>query len=341
MKVKPGQLESVLQKSLSSVYFISGDEPLQLLEAADKIRSVAKKNCYTHREVLTADTDFDWNTLGQEACSLSLFSEKKIIDLRIPSGKPGSEGGKALVEYCRQPPSDTVLIISSGKISGAAKKTRWFQALEKKAVVIQVWPLQGNELMRWLQQRAKKTGLQIDNEGLKRLVSRVEGNLLAAAQEIEKLFVLHGQRPVTPKDIESLVADNARFDVFKLLDCMLTARVNKASRILQGLKVEGVAAPVVLWAVSREARTLYHIQSDLKQGLPSDRVFKKHQIWSQRQNIINMALNRLDLNGLEEILLLCCHADRQIKGRSSGDYWESLFSILIKFCAPGIKVETV
>jgi len=309
-------------------------------EAADEIRAAAKEAGFIVREVLSVESDFEWNTLRQEAGSASIFAEKKIIDLRLPSGKPGTQGAKALIDYCELFPADTLLLISAGKLPGSAQKSRWFQALEKTGVVIQVWPLQGSELLQWLQRRSRKKNMQIDGQALKLLASRVEGNLLAAAQEIEKLYILHGSKAISRQDVESLVADSARFDVFKLVDSLLSGRSNRAIRILYGLKAEGVAPPVVLWALSREARTLFNIKTELNRGERQNSVFGRFQVWEKRKQMVTAALNRLQLKDIEEIVLLCAKTDRQIKGRLQGDCWESLFSIALLFCSPEVMVKT-
>lgn len=340
MRLRLEQLPTDLRKKLHPVYLLCGDEPLQLGEAADEIRAYAKQAGYTVREVLNAEGNFDWQRLLVEADSLSIFAEKKIIDLRLPSGKPGNEGAKALLEYCSHLPPETLLLITCGKLSPQAQKSRWFQALDKAGAVLQVWPLQGATLVQWLQRRSQKKGMHIDPDGLKVLASRIEGNLLAAAQEIEKLYILHGDNAVSAHDVEQLVADSARYDVFKLMDSLLPGRINRAAKILQGLKAEGIAEPVLLWALSREARNLFNIKTDLAQGGPKDSVFAKHQVWDKRKQLVGTALKRLSLTQLEDILLLCARADRQIKGQSPGDSWETLFEICQRFCGAAVMAET-
>jgi len=182
MRLKLDQLTGALQKELAPVYLVSGDEPLQLGEAADDIPRAARTAGYLTREVIAIDTGNEWPQLTLEAESLSIFSDKKLIDLRLPSGKPGLEGGKALSAYCQRPPEDTVLLITAGKLDSAAQKSQWFQTLDKIAITVQVWPLQGPELLQWLQRRAERKGMHLDAEALKSLAVRVEGNLLAAAQ---------------------------------------------------------------------------------------------------------------------------------------------------------------
>jgi DNA polymerase-3 subunit delta len=349
MRLQPEQIIPALQKNLAPVYFISGDEPLQLGEVADAIRAAARKAGYTCREVLVADAGFSWNELAETAGSLSIFADKKIIDLRLPSGSPGADGAKALTAYCerlapkKSPQSghepvgqaeDTLLLITAAKLAGSSLKTQWFQALDKAGCVIQVWPLDGAELVRWLQQRMQQRGLQATTEGIKILASKVEGNLLAAAQEIEKLYVLYGAVSLTNQQIIDVVADNSRFDVFKLTDSILAAKVDRVYRILSGLRAEGVAAPVVLWALTREARSLLKIKRALAQGQNKAAVFKNNQIWDKRQQLVSDALNRLDDHDLNSILVLGATADRQIKGQQQGDAWQTLLAVCLMFARP-------
>lgn len=334
MRLKPEQIAAALQKDLAPVYFISGDEPLQLGEVADAVRAAARKAGYDSREVLVADSGFSWNELTESAGSLSIFADKKIIDLRLPSGTPGTDGAKALIAYCQRIPEDTLLLITAAKLAGSSLKTQWFQALDKAGCVIQVWPLEGQDLIRWLQQRMQRRGLQAETEGIKILASRIEGNLLAAAQEIEKLYVLYGAGQLSNQQIFDVVADSSRFDVFKLMDSVLAARVNRILRILSGLQAEGIPAPVVLWALTREARVLIKIKQALAQGQNRAQVFKNNQIWDKRQQLVSDALNRLADSDLNGILTLSAKADRQIKGQQQGDPWETLLAVCLLFALP-------
>jgi len=331
MRLKPEQIAAALQKGLAPVYFISGDEPLQLGEMADAVRAAARKEGYDSREVLVADSSFSWNELTESAGSLSIFADKKIIDLRLPSGTPGADGSKALIAYCERLPEDTLLLITAAKMAGASLKARWFQALDKVGCVVQVWPLEGQDLIRWLQQRMRRRGLQAETEGIKILASRIEGNLLAAAQEIEKLYVLYGEGRLSNQQISDAVADSSRFDVFKLMDSVLAARVGRIFKILSGLQAEGVAAPVVLWALTREARVLIRIKQALAQGQNRAVVFKNNQIWDKRQQLVSDALNRLGDSDLNSILTLSAKADRQIKGQQQGEPWETLLAVCLMF----------
>ncbi len=332
MRIPLSQLQTALSKNLAPLYLLTGDEPLQLGEAADEIRRMAKQAGFLNREILVAEGNFDWKQLLFAADSYSLFADKKLLDLRVPSGKFGIDGAKVISHYCEEPPADTLLLISCGKLESASLKSKWFQALDKMGVVVQMMPLAGAELVEWLQQRLKKRGLQVEMAGVKLLASRIEGNLLAAAQEIEKLYVLYGEGQLSLAMVENAVADSSRFDVFKLSEAALVGKINRVTRILQALELEGAAAPVVLWAFSKEARALM----ELKTATNKELVFKKHFIWDSRKQQINQALTRLSLSQLQQIFILTAQADRQIKGQQAGSYWETLLHIGLTFC--GVKM---
>jgi DNA polymerase-3 subunit delta len=334
MRLSLAQLNAELNKKIAPLYLISGDEPLQLGEAADAVRSMAKKAGFLTREVLSAEGNFDWKQLNFAADSFSIFADKKILDLRVPSGKFGTEGSKAICEYCQRLTQDTLLLISTPRLDKDALKSRWFQAIETAGVVVQVTPLEGQELGQWIQQRLLKRGLQVETDGVKIIAARIEGNLLAAAQEIEKLYVLCGAGQLSSAMIEHAVADSSRFDVFKLTEAILTGKVNRADRILYALKEEGIAAPVVLWALSREARALM----ELKNSNNKEAIFKKYYIWdNKRKQLINQTLTRLSLAKLQQIFILSAKADRQIKGQEVGNCWETLLAICLLFCAVSVQ----
>ena len=333
MRIKPEQLTGVLQKGLMPVYFITGDEPLQLGELADEIRKAARKNGYDNREIVSVETGFEWNQLAFMADSLSIFADKKIIDLRLPSGTPGVEGSKALIDYCDRISEDTILLITAGKIDSKALKSRWVETLDKQGLVIQVWPLEGQDLIRWIQNRMQLRGLVVQLDGIQLLAARIEGNLLAAAQEIEKLYVLYGAGSLSVQQINDVVADSSRYDVFKLMDTVLSANVSRIIKVLSGLRSEGTAAPIVLWALTRDARLLIKLKLAMAQGQNQDTLFKNHNIWDKRKLLISHALKRLSDRDLNHILVASAIADRQIKGQQAGDAWESLLEICLKFAS--------
>ena len=327
MLLKTEQLPASLAKKLAPIYLISGDEPLQSGEAADAVRLAAKNSGYENRELLTVDAHFSWVDFMQAANAMSIFSDKKIIDLRLPSGKPGMEGSKALISYCERLPEDTLLLITAGKLEKNATKSKWVMTLEKYGVIIQVWPLEGKDLVEWIQKRMQRKGLSTNKQGQRLIATRVEGNLLAANQEIEKLYVLYGSATLTTQQIEEVVADASRYDVFNLVNAALSGRVERVNKILLGVRHEGIAAPIVLWALTREIRSLISIQLQLQAGQPRNTVFMKHQVWDKRQKLFSHALSKLTRQNLLNALLLAAKTDRQIKGEQAGDCWESLLEI--------------
>jgi DNA polymerase-3 subunit delta len=331
MRLKPEQLVASLQKNLGSVYLISGDEPLQIVELADSIRQATKQAGFLEREIFSTDTGFEWSEITTSSQSMSIFGDKKVIDLRVPTANFGNDGAKTLISYCEKLPADTVLLITCGKLNTAAMKTKWFEAVDKVGVTIQVKPLEGDELLQWLQNRLQQRGLNTDRAGLALLAERVEGNLLAAAQEIEKLYVLYGASILTKDQIFDVVADSSRYDVFKLIDAILAANVNRIFKVLAGLRNEGIAPPVVLWALMREARTLCKVKIELAEGKSKDMVFRNNQIWDKRVGLVDKALKRLSHNQLFEILTLSAKADRQAKGQESGDVWETILAVCLLF----------
>lgn len=331
MRVSPTELSKALQSKLAPLYFLTGDEPLQLGEAADAVRQAARQAGFSEREVISVDAHFSWHSLLEAAGALSIFADKKIIDLRIPDGKLGVEGSKALQQYCDNKPDDTLLLISCGKLARESFKSKWFMALDEFGVIVQVKELDGRELLDWLQRRAVRRGLSLEVEAAKWLAARIEGNLLAAAQEIEKLFVLFGQQPITAAMLQEVIADSSRYDVFKLADSVLQGNLQRIGKILPGLRDEGIAAPVVLWALTREARSLLNIHLQLQQRVAREVVFKNLQIWDKRKDLINGALTRVKPAALQDILLLSANADQQIKGQRAGDPWETLLQICLLF----------
>lgn len=322
MQVKPQQLAGELRKRIAPVYFLSGDEPQQLGELADLIRKAAKQQGYSSREIFFAEKQFDWKQLNASTDTLSIFSDKKIIDLKL-SGTLGQDGAKALTTYCRHVPDDILLLITAGKLAKENQKSAWFQAIDNAGCIIQVWPLAGQELLHWIQSRMEQKGMLPEPGAVKLLAGRVEGNLLAAAQEIEKLYVLYGSGNLSVQQILDVVADNSRYDVFKLIEATLAVQIEKIFKILSSLKSEGVASSIVLWALVRETRLLISLKAAGGQG-EKDAILKKNGIWGERKMLMDTALRRLSHAELNNVLALAATADRQIKGQQQGDAWETL-----------------
>ena len=328
MQIKPEQLDTHLRKQLAPLYFISGDEPLRVMEAADAVRAAARLQGYDEREVMTVQAGFDWNSLMSEAGNLSLFSQRRVVDLRIPGGKPGAEGSKALRDYAQQPPDDTLLLITAGKLDKSARSSKWVQALDRAGVVVFVWPLTAQEFPVWIQRRMQQRGLQPGREALKLLADRVEGNLLACVQEIEKLYLLQGEGAVDADAILALVADNARYDVFALVDSALSGKAVRSVRILQGLRAEGLVPQIVLWALSREIRQLAAMAAAVATGQPVQAVITRYRVWpATRKSMLAAVLQRLSATQCNSLLQHCARIDRISKGQAAGNAWDELLHL--------------
>jgi DNA polymerase-3 subunit delta len=242
----------------------------------------------------------------------------------LSSAKLGNEGAKALIAYCERPAEDSVLLVTLPKLEKSQTKSKWLQAIDQLGVVIQVWPVEGNRLVPWIEQRLRQVGLIPEAGVVQMLVDRVEGNLLAANQEIEKLLLLQGEGVVTQDQLMQVVADSARFDVFGLLDTLMSGQAAKGLRMLSSLKAEGVAAPVVLWALSREIRTLAEMANELEQGRNSNQVMAAFRVWDKRKPAVGKALAKGSSHYWRKLLMQCSDVDRMIKGLDTADPWLSL-----------------
>ncbi|MBD1553477.1 DNA polymerase III subunit delta [Pseudomonas typographi] len=328
MKLAPAQLGKHLQGPLAPVYIVSGDEPLLCQEALDAIRAAARQQGFDERQVFAADANFDWGSLLQASASLSLFAERRLLELRLPSGKPGDKGAAALIEYCNRPAEDTLLLVSLPKLDGNQQKSKWGAALVNgtSTQFVQIWPVDAAQLPQWIRQRLAQAGLAAQPDAVELIAARVEGNLLAAAQEIEKLKLLADGNQVTLETVQAAVADSARFDVFGLVDAVLQGDASHALRILEGLRGEGVEPPVILWALARELRSLANLSQQFSQGVPLDKAFSSARppIWDKRRPLVSKALQRLSSGRWNQLLQDAQHLDAQIKGQAQGSVWVGL-----------------
>lgn len=329
MRLKPEQIPSHLQRGLAPIYLVSGDEPLQVAEAGDAIRGKARELGCSERLVFNAESGFDWNTLLQARDTLSLFAERRVLELRIPSGKPGDAGSRALTEYAAAPPEGDVLLIIAGKIEKESQKSKWFTALDQAGVVVQIWPLTVAQLPAWIGRRMRDKGLQPSTEAVAMLAERVEGNLLACVQEIEKLALLYGSGAVDGAAVAAAVADNARYSVYDLVDRALAGETAAVTRMLRGLQGEGEEPVLVLWALAREIRTLAVLSETLKSGGDVDALFYKYRVWDSRKVVVRAALKRCSPKYLGMLLRQAGRVDRIIKGVMAGDVWDELLQLTV------------
>lgn len=338
MRIYPEKLQGHLQKQLLPVYLVSGDEPLLVQECCDQIRARAVEQGCSEREVLDAGTTtFNWQDILQSATSMSLFAERRLVELRLPSGKPGAEGSKALCEYLELVGSEDVLLIISGKIDKQSTGSKWYKALDKAGATIQVWPVDARELPRWLQQRVRQSGMDIDRDALQLLCEKVEGNLLAAVQEVEKLKLLASDGRITLDTVTGAVSDNARYKLFDTIDSALRGEAATSLRMLHGLRGEGTEPPVVLWALLREIRTLREARQAVDKGQAAQQALAGLRVWKNRMGLMQGALARHDKASLDNLLEQAARVDGSIKGFSDGRPWDNMEVLVMGLAGANIR----
>lgn len=329
MNIQLQQLQSNLQQNFYNVYYLSGDEPLQKEEALKAIRSVAVEKGFTERVVLDVDDKFDWGLLLAESQSMSLFGDKRMLELRMPKTKPGDKGSKAIVSFLEQCPDDVMLLIISGKLEKQQQKSKWFKAIDAKGVCIQIWPIDKEQLPRWMAQRMARLDMQATPDALALLCDRVEGNLLAAEQELEKLFLLNGKGEVDSDAVRDLVADSSRYNVFQLVDTCLSGDASQSVKILEGLKGEGIASVIIVWALAREIRSLVSMSLAMNDA-PLAKVIQSFHVWQNRQNCVKSALSRHNARQWQLFLWQISELDKLNKGLKTGNIWHELIQLLMK-----------
>ncbi|HXH03269.1 MAG TPA: DNA polymerase III subunit delta [Candidatus Competibacteraceae bacterium] len=327
MQLRPEQLQARLAKGLAPLYLISGDEPLLAQECADAVRRAAREQGYQERECLTVEPGFDWGRLHQARDSLSLFASRRLLELRLGTHKPGDAGARALIAYAERPAEETVLLITCGKLDAATLKSRWCAALDAAGVVVQVWPVGVEQLPGWLGERLRRAGFQPSAEALAWLAERVEGNLLAAAQEVEKLRLLFGGGPLDLQRLRAVVADSARYSIYDLADAAVEGCPARVVRILDGLRQEGEEPVLILWALHRELRQLVALLQELQQGVALEVALQRHKVWEKRKPLYKRALRRLTLAQGRRLLALVAQADAVIKGIERDDAWDALLRL--------------
>lgn len=334
MQLRLDVLDTHLKRPLAALYVITSDEHLLALEAADKIRQTARAQGLSEREVLLVDRSFKWGELLAANQSQSLFGDRKLIELRIPTGKPGRDGGKALQDYAASLSPDNVTLITLPKLDWATQKAAWVASLQHAGVYIDIPLIERMQLPAWLGARLAAQGQNADRECLNFIVDRVEGNLLAARQEIQKLGLLYPQGTLSFEQIHDAVLNVARYDVFKLNEAMLSGDATRLVRMLEGLKGEGEALPLVLWAVAEEIRTLFKLKAGMAQGRSLGQLSKENRIWGPRERLIEPALRRLSLSTLKEALQEAAQIDKMVKGLRakdhSGDTWDAMLQLGLK-----------
>lgn len=334
MLLRPEKLSAHFQQGLQPLYIVTGDDPLLSMEAADVIRARAKQDDYLEREVLTVETGFSWSRLRESGASLSLFASKRVLELRMPGGKPGVEGAAALEAYAADLPPDTLSLVLLPKLDKRTKDSTWFSALSAAGVVVEVYSIDLDALPEWIARRLAVQNQSAERDTLAFLAQSVEGNLLAAHQEIQKLGLLYPPRKLSFDEVSEAVLNVARFDVFQLGDAMLQGDAGRAARILDGLRGEGQKPIPVLGVLAWLTRSLNKAKLALARGTDMAGALREGGFWGERQNLARRALPRLSAATLAAAQRQAAEIDRMSKGLKPGDVWDELLSLVLLVAKP-------
>ncbi|GAB3657415.1 DNA polymerase III subunit delta [Ramlibacter alkalitolerans] len=344
MQLGPAQLTQHLQRGLRPLYMLHGDEPLLVQEAADAIRAAARAQGFAERTVHTvAGAHFDWSAVLAAGGSLSLFADKQVVEIRIPSGKPGKEGGAALQQIAEGAAGNdsTLTLVLLPKLDFQTRKTAWFAALEGNGVAIELPPVERGALPQWIAQRLAQQGQRVaaGEEGQRTLqffADRVEGNLLAAHQEIQKLALLHPAGELRFEQVESAVLNVARYDVFKLSEAVLAGNAARVQRMLEGLEAEGEAAVLVHYTLAEDIRALKRVKDAMAAGRPLPMALREQRVWGPREKLFERVLPRLDAKVMERLLHAAHLVDGIVKGLKQPEWptdaWQALHRLAMDLC---------
>ncbi len=327
MQLRVERLEAQLSKSLASLYLIHGDEPLLALEAADAIRAAARKKGCDEREVLSVERGFDWSELAHAGASRSLFGGRKLIELRIPSGKPGTQGSAALQAYCEHLGKENVTLVSVPRLRKDDQNARWFLALAGAGVVVDIYPVERPRLPEWIGARLARQGQHASPEALGFLADRVEGNLLAAYQEVQKLALLLPKGELSAEQVNSAVANVARYSAYDCSAALLAGNMARYVRVLDGLRGEGDSPVLIVWALAEDLRALARIQRGIEAGRGLDQLLRENRVWGDRQGPMKTALKRHSHAALERAVMHAARIDRASKGAGPGEPWDEFISL--------------
>lgn len=342
MKTRSDQLNAVLQRHTgSSIFMVLGEEPLQSQEACDALRRWLRAQGFTERDLHHVDNHFSWESVILSTNALSLFADQKLLEIRVGSHKINKGDGQILFDWLKDPSPDTALLLIIDKVDAAARKSLWFKQIESQGVLVEVHAPDSGQLPQWLSQRANSLSIQLDHEALQVLCERIEGNLLAAQQELAKLQLLYADQQITAEQVIASVSDSSRYDVFALTEAALAHQPERCEKILTALIHEGLEAPVILWALTREIRTLYNVQLALQQGQSYDSLCQKERIWGKRKALVRKASQSLPAATLESMLQSAAVADQAIKGMRNESPWLIIRQITLKLAGVTLLPDTL
>lgn len=330
MNLRPHDLAAHLKKGLSPLYVLHGNEPLLLAETGDLIRRAARDQGISEREVLVNGPGFKWEHFQLATGNISLFGDAKLVDLRIPNGKPGKEGGDVLQQLAAHPGDGTFVLISLPELDWQTRKSAWFSALEKHGICIQCDAPPLEQLPDWLAGRLAQQQQSASSETLRFIAECVEGNLLAAHQEIQKLGLLYPAGELSLEQVRAALLNVARYGINDIREALLQADHPRIVRLLKGLEGEGEAPPLVLWMIANEVRTLALLRKGMDRGETLGQLFKQERIFDERRKqLMTAALKKLSTAWLEKSLLHAAHIDRLMKGLEPGDFWQECIRLLL------------
>lgn len=329
MEIRASQLAAHLQRSLAPIYVVHGDEPLLAMEAADAIRAAARRAGCGDREVLVVEPGFRWNAFLAANGNLGLFGTRRLIDVRIPSGKPGVEGGKALEAYAANPNPDNVTVLLLPKLDRAAQASGWFTALAQAGVAVAVYPLDRDELPGWIAARFAAQNQRASRDTLAWMSERCEGNLFAARQEIEKLGLLLPEGNVSQEEVERAISDVARYDVFQLSEAWLAGDAARTVRILAALEAEGEGIQLLLWQLGEDIHALASVLDRVGAGTPLSAALRTARVWGKRQGALEHAAHRVQRDAVAPMLRALARLDALGKGLCKGNAWDELRTLAL------------
>lgn len=336
MKLPSSQLATQLERGLAGIYLVAADEPLLVAESVDEIRRAAGARGFDERMLFFVERSFRWDEVRGGADSLSLFSAKRLVEIRMPSARPGDAGARLIRELAENPDPECLVLISiQARLDATAQRSVWLKTIEKHGVVVDIRPVTRSELPRFIRRRAERKGLRMDADAAQLLADRVEGNLLAADQELTKLALIHDDKRVDTEAVLAAVATSARYDVFRLGDALIEGDLERALTVLEGLRTEGVAPALVVWELAREIVLLAQLKHAQSRGRSPDQLMGQLRIWRNRQAPIRRALARYTDAELGRLLAQAARVDRTVKGLERAPVWEAITSLVLDALAPG------
>ncbi len=339
MHLRPDSLDAQLERGVLPVWLVCGDEPLLAMECADRIRAAARRSGCTEREIFHAESGFDWNCLRESAATLSLFGDRRLIELRLDR-VPSPDGQQAIIAWCSRPAEDTVLLVTAGGFEKKQMTAEWISAISDAGALVQVMPVERPQLTQWLRQRLAVHQIEATTDALALLADRVEGNLLAAQQEIDRLALLLGKGPVSAEQVAAVVADNARHDPESALNAALGGDAARTLRILENLREEGESTVPLLWLIQRDVRWLLLAAELVAAGRGEKDALQAAGVWGNRQMILMPALRRLRVAALRALLADCAKGEKTNKGQAPGSAWDAMATLLLRIAGKKAPVGT-